>query len=372
MNRSDLRVTTELRQTPLNQIHRKLGAKMVDFGGWDMPVEYAGLLEEHRTVRQRVGLFDVSHMGEIEIRGEQALALVQELTPNDASRLVQGQAQYSALLNENGGFIDDILVHKISDQHYFLCVNAANQDVDFAHIQKHNRYNAQVENAGNQYAQIAVQGPLATEVLQKLTATELKPIKRYHFTDGAVDGAPARIARTGYTGEDGWEIYIAPTEAARLWQVLLDAGKDQGIQPCGLGARNTLRMEAAMPLHGHEIDETITPFEAGLDWIVKLDKGEFLGRAVLLAQKATGIGKKLCGLEMIDRGIARDGYEVQREGTRMGRVTSGGPSPTLNKNIAMAYVPVRLAVPGQMLDVLIRDRAVKAVTVPLPFYKRAK
>ena len=361
-----------LRKTPLNAIHRASGAKMVDFGGWDMPVEYAGVLEEHRAVRQRVGLFDVSHMGEIEVRGPQALDLVQNVTPNDAARLKTGQAQYSALLYEHGGFVDDILVHKVADDHYFLCVNAANQDKDYEHIRSHNRFDAVVENAGERYAQLAIQGPLAADVLRKLTASDLTQVKRYHFVDGTVSGAIARIARTGYTGEDGWEIYVAPGEATRLWHEILDAGRESGIQPSGLGARNTLRMEAAMPLYGHEIDASITPWEAGLDWIVKLEKGSFLGREALVKQKERGITRRLAGFEMKGRGIARDGYEVVANGAGVGWVTSGGPAPALNKNIGMAILPVQLCAPGQALEISVRGRAVEAVTVPMPFYKRAR
>ena len=358
--------------TPLNAVHRASGAKMVDFGGWDMPVEYKGLVDEHRAVRQRVGLFDVSHMGEIEIRGPQALALVQSVTVNDAAKLKAGQAQYSALLYQHGGFVDDILVHKVADDSYFLCVNASNQDKDFEHIAAHNTFDAVVENAGSKYAQIAIQGPLATGVLSQLTAADLAVIKRYHFVDGAVSHAPARIARTGYTGEDGWEIYVAPADAARLWKELLAAGAGVGIEACGLGARNTLRMEAAMPLYGHEIHSTITPWEAALDWIVKLDKGAFLGREALVKQKERGITRTLTGFEMKGRGIARDGYEIVSHGLGTGWVTSGGPAPTLNKNIGMCFLPLAVAKPGTAIEVVVRGRGVEAVTVPLPFYKKGK
>ena len=361
-----------LLQTPLNAIHRASGAKMVDFGGWDMPVEYTGLIEEHRAVRERVGLFDVSHMGEIEIRGAEALALVQSVTVNDAAKLKVGQAQYSALLYETGGFVDDILVHKVAGDSYFLCVNASNQDKDYAHIAAHNRFDATVENAGTKYAQIAVQGPLATAVIARLTPAALSAIKRYHFIDNTVCGIPARIAHTGYTGEDGWELYAAPEHAERLWREILAAGADAGIQPCGLGARNTLRMEAAMPLYGHEIHASITPWEAGLDWIVKLDKGEFLGREALVKQKQHGITRILTGFEMRGRGIARDGYEIFSNGLGTGWVTSGGPAPTLNKNIGMCFLPVDLAAAGTSMEVSVRGRGVEAVTVPLPFYKKAK
>jgi aminomethyltransferase len=361
-----------LLQTPLNQIHRAAGAKMVNFGGWDMPVEYKGLLEEHRAVRERAGLFDVSHMGEIEIRGPQALDLVQRVTVNDASKLSIGQAQYSALLYEHGGFVDDILVHKVDADHYFLCVNASNQDKDYAHIAAHNTFNATVENAGSRYAQLAIQGPLATSVLAQLTATDLSAIKRYHFIDGMVSGVSARMARTGYTGEDGWEVYIAPQHAERLWREILEAGASVGILACGLGARNTLRMEAAMPLYGHEIHATITPWEAGLDWIVKLEKGAFLGRDALVKQKQRGITRILTGFEMKGRGIARDGYEIFSNGFGAGWVTSGGPAPTLNKNIGMCFLPPGLAAAGTAIAVAVRGRGVEAGTIPLPFYRKAK
>jgi aminomethyltransferase len=361
-----------LLKTPLNAVHRSMGAKMVDFGGWDMPVEYSGVIDEHRAVRERVGLFDVSHMGEIEVRGPQALDLVQHVTVNDASKLKLGQAQYSALLYEHGGFVDDILVHKVADEYYFLCVNASNQDKDYEHIVAHNRFDATVDNAGPRFAQLAVQGPLATGVVQKLTDINLTPVKRYHFVDGHFSGVPARIARTGYTGEDGWEIYVAPEHAVRLWNEILAAGAEAGILACGLGARNTLRMESAMPLYGHEIDATITPWEAGLDWIVKLEKGDFLGREALMKQKQKGIARKLIGFEVKGRGIARDGYEILTGGAGTGWVTSGGPAPALNKNLGMCYLPLQLAEPGKAIEISVRGRGVEAVTIPMPFYKRAR
>ena len=361
-----------LLKTPLNAVHRSLGAKMVDFGGWDMPVEYRGVLDEHRAVRHGVGLFDVSHMGEIDVRGPQALDLVQYVTVNDASKLKLGQAQYSALLYGHGGFVDDILVHKVADEHYFLCVNASNQDKDYDHIVANNRFAATVENAGPRFAQLAVQGPLATGVVQKLTDINLAPIQRYHFVDGHFSGAPARIARTGYTGEDGWEIYVAPEHAVRLWNEILTAGKSVEIIPCGLGARNTLRLESAMPLYGHEIHASITPWEAGLDWIVKLDKGDFLGREALVKQKQQGITRKLAGFEVKGRGIARDGYEILANGVGSGWVTSGGPAPALNKNIGMCFLPLPLSEPGNAIEISVRGRGVEAVTIPMPFYKRAR
>jgi aminomethyltransferase len=361
-----------LKATPLNSAHRKMGAKMVDFGGWDMPVQYSGILEEHHSVRKNVGLFDVSHMGEIEIHGPDAFALTDSVTTNAVAKLKIGQAQYTGLLYEHGGFVDDILVHKVSDDHYFICVNASNQEKDFEHIAKANKLDATVDFASDRYAQLAIQGPKGLATLQKLTATDLGPIQYYHFTDGAVSGTPARIARTGYTGEDGFEIYIAPDQAERIWYEILDAGAEFGIKPCGLGARNTLRLESKMALYGHEIHASITPYEADLAWIVKLDKGDFTGRAALARQKAQGVTRKLVGFEMTGRGIGRDGYEVYLDGAPAGWVSSGGPSPTLSKNIGLCYLPSDRAKPGQPIQIMIRNQPVEAITVPTPFYKRAK
>ncbi len=363
----------ELLKTPLNAVHRQMGARMVDFGGWDMPVQYSGLMDEHKTVRTAVGLFDVSHMGEIEVRGPQALDLVNYISTNNAAQLKIGQAQYGGLLYDTGCFVDDILVHKVADDSFFLCVNASNQDKDYAHIASYaSRFDAEVENAGPKYAQIAVQGPMGPATLQKLTKTELVPIKYYHFSDGSVAGAQARIARTGYTGEDGFEIYVAPSEAPRIWGELMKAGEEFGIKPAGLGARNTLRLEAKMALYGHEIDASITPLEADLGWIVKMDKGDFVGRGVLEKQLAAGIQRKLVGFEMTARGIGRDGYEVHIDGKPAGWVTSGGPAPTLNKNIGMCYVPVDKAQVGQVIQVIVREQPVDAIIVATPFYKRPK
>jgi aminomethyltransferase len=348
-----------------------MGAKMVDFGGWDMPLQYSGILEEHRAVRSAAGLFDVSHMGEIEIQGADAAALTDFVTTNAVGKLQPGQAQYSGLLYEHGGFVDDILVHKIANDHYFLCVNASNQEKDYAHIASANRYHASVDQSSDRYAQLAIQGPRALATLQKLTTTDLAAIRYYHFIDGSVSGMPARIARTGYTGEDGFEIYFAPEYSERIWTGILDAGQEFGIKPCGLGARNTLRLEAGMALYGHEIHSTITPFEAGLGWIVKLDKGEFIGRTALARQKEQGVTRKLIGFEMTGRGIGRDDYEVFLDGGPAGWVSSGGPSPTLNKNIGMCYLPSHRATPDQPIQIIVRNQAVDAVTVPVPFYKRA-
>jgi len=361
-----------LRITALNHLHRALGAKMVDFGGWDMPVQYSGIIDEHLAVRRSVGVFDVSHMGEIEIQGPEAARLADFVTTNNVRNLKLGQVHYSGLLYETGGFVDDILVHKVADDHYFLCVNASNQEKDFDHIRAHNHFDAVVELSSDRYTQIAIQGPQARATLQKLTPLDLSSIKYYWFADGVVCGTPARIAHTGYTGEDGFEIYIPPAESERIWSEVMAAGAESGIKPCGLGARNTLRLEAKMALYGHEIDASITPLEADLGWIVKLEKGEFNGREALLKQKESGLKRKLVGFEMRGRGIGRDGYEVYVDGAPAGWVTSGSPSPTLSRNIGLCYLPTALAHPGVAIQVMIRNQPVDAVTVETPFYKRAK
>jgi aminomethyltransferase len=361
-----------LRTTPLNSVHRALGAKMVDFGGWDMPVQYSGIIDEHQAVRTAVGVFDVSHMGEIEIQGSEAGRLADFVTTNHVGRLKTGQAHYSGLLYETGGFVDDILVHKVADDHYFLCVNASNQEKDFEHIRLLNQFDCDVEFTSERYTQLAIQGPQARATLQKLTPVELASIKYYWFTDGLVCGTPARIAHTGYTGEDGFEIYVPPAESERIWKEVMAAGREFGIKPCGLGARNTLRLEAKMALYGHEIDASITPLEADLNWIVKFDKGEFVGREALLKQRESGLKRKLVGFEMRGRGIGRDGYEVWLDGAPAGWVTSGSPSPTLNRNIGLCYLPAAQAQPGTAIQVMIRNQPVDAVTVETPFYKRAK
>jgi len=345
---------------------------MVDFGGWDMPVQYTGIVDEHNTVRTAVGLFDVSHMGEIEIRGPEALKLVDHVSTNAAARLAIGQAHYSGLLYEHGGFVDDILVHKVADDSYFLCVNASNQEKDFEHIRAHNTFDCEVDFASPRYAQIAVQGPKALEVLSKLTDLNLAAIRYYWFADGVVAGTDARVARTGYTGEDGFEVYLAPDRAAELWGKLLEAGAAFGIKPCGLGARNTLRLEAAMSLYGHEIGPSITPYDAGLGWIVKLDKGDFVGRDALVKQREKGVTRALAGFEMRGRGIARDGYEVVIDGSPAGWVTSGSPAPTLNRNIGLCLIPADRAKVGEKIGILIRNQTVEAEIVPTPFYKRSK
>ena len=350
---------------------------MVDFGGWDMPVQYpAGTVEEHLRTRRHAGLFDVSHMGEIEVRGPDALAFVNRLCSNDASKLVDGQAQYSALTTPAGTVVDDLLVYRFAVDHLLLVVNAGTTDKDWDWINAH-RGDEQVElkNRSADFCQIAVQGPDAPGLLQQLTATPLAEIKYYHFREGAVDGVPAIISRTGYTGEDGFEVYAAPDKAEQLWQKFLEVGRHgetDGILPCGLAARNTLRLEAAMALYGHEIDETTTLLEAGLGWICKLNKGDFIGRDVLAQQKTDGIKRKLVGFEVTDRGIARDNQDVLLGGEKIGRVTSGSPAPYLKKNIGLAYVPVEHASEGQELQIDVRGRPVAARVVPTPFYKRAK
>ena len=376
-------VAPALKKTALNATHRALKAKMVDFGGWDMPVEYpcpgGGLIAEHLAVRTAVGLFDVSHMGEIQFRGPGSLAAVQHITMNDASRLKDGQAHYSALLTPQGTFIDDILVHRLGDNDYLLVVNAGTTDKDLAWIRQQvgARPGIHINDYSSYYSQLALQGPRALETLQKLAKVDLAAVKNYWFTWGQVAGVyNVLIARTGYSGEDGFEVYIPSDEATtvKMWNALLEAGAEYGIRPCGLGARNTLRLEAGMSLYGHEISEDINAIEAGLDHWLKLDKGDFLGREVLLKVKASGgPQRKIVGLEMLERGIARDGYSVfNLEGNQIGTITSGSPAPFLKTNIAMALVPTATAVSGADVLIDVRGNRVRAKQVPLPFYRRPK
>jgi aminomethyltransferase len=366
-----------LKQTPLNAAHRRMGGRMVDFGGWDMPVQYpAGTVEEHLRTRRHAGLFDVSHMGEIEVRGPAAIAFVNRLCSNDASKLIDGQAQYSALTTDAGTVVDDLLVYRFAEDHLLLVVNAGTTDKDWDWINAHGGgEQVELKNRSAEFCQLAVQGPDALGLVQQLTDTPIEEIKYYHFREGAVDGVPAIISRTGYTGEDGFEIYAAPERAEQLWQRILDTGgygRADGILPCGLAARNTLRLEAAMALYGHEIDETTTLFEAGLGWITKLNKGDFNGRDALARQKEEGIRRKLVGFEVTERGIARDNQDVLVGGAKVGRVTSGSPAPYLKKNIGLAYVPVEHAEPEREIEIDVRGRAVAARIVPTPFYKREK
>jgi aminomethyltransferase len=366
-----------LKRTSLNAAHRRLGGRMVEFGGWDMPVQYpAGTVNEHLRTRTHAGLFDVSHMGEIDVRGPDAIAFVNRIASNDAAKLVDGQAQYSALTTPQGTVIDDLLVYRFAADHLLLVVNAGTTDKDWDWIQSHHEgENVELRNASDEYCQIALQGPDAITILQKLTDLPLAEIKYYHFLEGEVDGVRSIVSRTGYTGEDGFEVYAAPDEAERLWNKILDAGNhgtDDGVLPCGLAARNTLRLEAGMCLYGHEIDETTTLLEANLGWITKLNKGDFIGREALAKQKEEGLKRKLVGFEVTDRGIARDEQELLIKGERVGRVTSGSPAPFLKKNIGMAYVPVEFAAENTPVEIDVRGRLVAGQLVPLPFYKRTK
>ena len=375
---------SELRKTFLNALHRRLGAKMVDFGGWDMPVEYpssGGLIAEHKAVRGGVGVFDVSHMGDIRIHsGKQpggALAAVQHITMNDASKLATGQAQYSAMLYPEGTFVDDLIVHRLGEDDFLLVINATTREKDISWVRENTkRFDCVVEDLSDAYTQLAIQGPQAANVLQKLTDADLNSVKNYWFMHGTVCGLKnTLIARTGYTGEDGFEIYV-PSDAytsEQVWNQVIEAGRGFSIVPCGLGSRNTLRLESKMALYGHEISEKINVWEAGLDRYCKMDKGEFIGREALCRAKANGVTRTLVGIEMIDRGIARDEYRCCNEaGEPIGVVTSGSPSPTLGKNIALAYVPPAFSALGNVLYVEIRGHMCKAQVVPTPFYKRQK
>lgn len=372
--------TPAIRKTALNPVHRQMGAKMVEFNGWEMPVEYpsaGGIIAEHNAVRTGVGIFDVSHMGDIRLAGSQALAAVQHISMNDASRLAVGQAQYSALLYPQGTFVDDVVVHRLGENEYLLVINAGTREKDFNWVRDNtSEFNCAVENLSDDFTQIAIQGPKAINLLQKLTDADLGVVKFYWVTRGAVcDLKDILIARTGYTGEDGFEIYVPNDDqtSAQVWNAVLEAGKEFAVAPCGLGARNTLRLEAKLPLYGHEISDTINVWEAGLDRFCKMEKPEFIGRGALEKTKAGGLKRTLVGLEMLERGIARDGYRMlDNAGSEIGYVTSGSPAPFLKKNIALAYVPPEFAGLGTELKVEIRSQGVKAMIVPTPFYKRPK
>jgi aminomethyltransferase len=363
-----------LKKTPLNARHRASGARMVSFGGWDMPVEYSGIVEEHMAVRTRAGLFDVSHMGEIEIAGNDALAAVQRISSNDASRLEVGQAHYSALTTPRGTFVDDLLVYRLAAQHFLLVVNAGNIEKDYAWIAEHitPAGDAVAVNASARYALLAVQGPKALEVLQPLTGVDLHAMKYYWFGHGEVASVRATISRTGYTGEDGFEIFVPPQSADRVWQAIVDAGRSVGLIPAGLGARDTLRLEAAMRLYGNDIDDTTTVLEADLGWIVGWKKDDFVGANAVRQQKASGLQRKIVGFQMIDRGIARHGYDVYVGDARAGRVTSGTLTPYVQKAIGMAYLPIEHTASDTEFDVDIRGRRARARVVPMPFYKRPR
>jgi aminomethyltransferase len=375
-------VPNHVRKTALNAVHRQMGAKMVDFNGWDMPVDYpasigCGIVNEHMAVRTGVGIFDVSHMGDIRLAGREALAAVQHLSMNDASRLAIGQAQYSALLYPPGTFVDDVIVHRLGEDEYLLVINAGTREKDFSWVRDNTQqFDCSVEDLSDQFTQIAMQGPKGVDLVQKLTDADLSAVKFYWVTRGTLCGLPnILIGRTGYTAEDGFEIYIPSDEkiSAHVWYEILEAGKEFAVVPCGLGARNTLRLEGSLSLYGHEISDTINVWEAGLARFCKMEKSDFLGRAALEEAKAAGLTKTLVGLEMVDRGIARDGYKVLDDaGKEIGYVTSGSPAPFLKKNIAMAYVPPALASTGNTVQVEIRGQGVKAQVVPTPFYKRPK
>jgi aminomethyltransferase len=379
---SSVEATPAIRKTALNAVHRQMGAKMVDFNGWDMPVEYpaaigCGIINEHLAVRNGAGIFDVSHMGDIRLAGPQALAAVQHISMNDAARLAVGQAQYSALLYPEGTFVDDVIVHRLADDDYLLVINAGTREKDFGWVQANTRqFDCAVQDLSDDFTQIAIQGPKAVTLLQKLTDANLSAVKFYWVTRGRLCGINnILIGRTGYTAEDGFEVYVPSDEktSARVWNEILDAGKEFGAVPCGLGARNTLRLEGSLSLYGHEISDTINVWEAGLDRFCKMEKADFLGRAALEKAKGAGLQRTLVGLEMTERGIARDGFKVlSSDGNEIGYVTSGSPAPFLKKNIAMAYVPVEISAAGTAVKVEVRGQGVGAVVVPMPFYKRAK
>jgi aminomethyltransferase len=365
---------TALSRTPLYDVHVKAGARIVPFAGYEMPVQYKGVMEEHETVRTAVGLFDVSHMGEVEITGPNALAAVQKLVTNDAGAIVDGQAMYTGLLNDRGGFVDDLVVYRFSATRFFICVNASNRVKDFTWMKERTGATAQVTDRSDEFAQIAVQGPKAATLVQRLTKVELAPVKNYHFALGSVAGVDnVIISRTGYTGEDGFELYAPGAKGAALWEALMDKGADLGVKPIGLGARDTLRLEMKYALYGNDIDDDHTPLEAGLGWIVKLQKGDFIGRDVLLRQKEQGVTRKLVGLEVEDGRIARHGYKVvDASGAVTGEVTSGTQSPSLKKAIAMAYVPTAVSAVGSQVLVDIRGKPAPARVVKTPFLDKGK
>ncbi len=364
----------DLRRTPLNTVHRESGAKMVPFGGWEMPVEYAGLISEHLAVREAAGLFDVSHMGKFEIEGPGALAFLQHVTANDVAKLTDGQGQYSALPNSRGCPMDDVILYRRSSERFLMIVNAANVEKDLAWLQSQGPSGCELRDVSDAFALLALQGPRSESILQALTPVDLSQLKFYRFAEGEVNGRSVLVARTGYTGEDGFELLVAPDAAVELWRALMGAGAERGLVPAGLGARDTLRLEARMLLYGNDIDETTTLVEAGLGWIVSLDdgKGDFPGREVLAEQKASGAPSTLAGFEVVGRGIARHGYPVLLGDEAAGAVTSGSYAPFLKKNIGLCYLPSAHASVGTDFDVEIRGRRVPARVVPTPFYKRPR
>ncbi len=361
-------------RTPLYDCHREAGGRLVEFAGWEMPVQYSGVIEEHRAVRGAAGLFDVSHMGEIRVAGHGAEEFLQGLTPNNVAKLRPGRAHYSGLLTEEGTYIDDLLVYRLGAEEFLLVVNAANVEGDFDWVAQHAEGVAgvSVSDVSADWALLALQGPRAIEILSAHTAVDLAAIRYYRFKRGELAGMPVLFSRTGYTGEDGFELYLQPRDAPAVWRLLLESGAGAGLVPAGLGARDTLRLEAGMALYGHEIDRATTPLDAGLNWVVKFDSGDFIGRQALARQKASGTDKRLVGFEIVGRGIARQGFPVLHDAEAVGRVTSGTWSPTFEKALGMAYVPPDLAAPGTVLTVEIRRRQVEAKVAEIPFYSRPR
>ena len=362
---------TNLKHTPLYDTHVKAGAKIVEFGGWEMPIQYTGIIEEHNKCRSAAGLFDVSHMGEIDVQGPDALKFVNKLVTNDVEKMALKQCLYSPMCYEDGGVVDDLLVYKMADDHYYIVVNASNTDKDYEWFLKNAAgMDIKIENISDQVVQIALQGPEAESILQKITDCELSGIKYYWFDYGIVDGVDSIISRTGYTGEDGFEIYVKPEFGAQIWAKIMETGKAKGVTPIGLGARDTLRLEARLPLYGHEMSDSISPLEAGLGIFVKLNKEDFNGRNALVKQKEEGLKRKLVGFEMVDRGIPRNEYQIVKGGQEIGWVTSGSFAPSLNKNIGLALVKAEYAVIDSEIEVSIRKKGIKAKIVKTPFYRR--
>ena len=358
------------RHTPLFDAHKKLGGRMVEFAGWEMPVQYSGVVAEHEAVRTAAGLFDVSHMGEVEFRGKGALETANALITNDLSKCADGQAVYAGLLNDRGGFVDDVVAYRFSPERIFICVNAANREKDFNWMKQKAKGVAPVDRS-DEFAQIAIQGPKAAGIVQRLTRTDLSKIGTYHFAEGEVAGCRCILSRTGYTGEDGFELYCEPAVAEKLWFALLEAGQKDGLKPAGLGARDSLRTEMKYALYGNDIDDDHTPLEAGLGWIVKLDKPDFVGKAALVKQKGEGVRRKLVGFELTEAGIPRHSYPILKDGKRVGEVTSGTMGPMVKKAIGIGYVPAGLAAEGSTFQVEIRGRPVAARVVKTPFWKKA-
>jgi len=357
------------RQTPLHDAHCKLGARMVDFAGWEMPVQYTSVIAEHEAVRATAGLFDVSHMGEVEFNGRGALESANRLLSNDLAKCADGQAVYSGLLNERGGFVDDVVAYRFSPERILICINASNREKDFRWMSER-AVGVKPVNRSDDFAQLALQGPKAAAILQRRTPTDLSTIRNYHFSEGKVANIPCIVSRTGYTGEDGFELYCSPENAEVLWFALLEEGKAEGLRPAGLGARDSLRTEMKYALYGNDIDEEHTPLEAGLGWIVKLDKGDFIGRAALERQKSEGVARKLVGFELTEAGVPRHGYPIVSGAKRVGEVTSGTFGPSVKKPIGMGYVPLGLASEGLNFEVEIRGRPVAAKVVKTPFLKK--